>query len=894
MVVRYHCPNNDSNEARFFGRPLCKPLMFARKSAAILLSLAFAAAAASASAVSLGTLTVESRPGEPLNAVLEIDDVDLSVSPLLVRVAPPATYKREGVDWPDEVAGLRIAKDPGQNGIRVRVLGKESVAAGFPLLIELNAGGVVTVREYAIDVRDGAYVVVPAAQRTRMSAETQLPKGEAAVPRAAHSGYTAEPVAPATQKAVEKTTQSERTAKSEKVSKAPAKRVRRSAPQVVKEYVALNGFSPEEPFTVQRDMTLWSIAKLYWPSYRGATLEQLNAAFAARNPEAFEKGDVSRLIRGAVLQPPSLEAVLAEDPAEAFRAVHGAKTDVPQPTQNLMDAQRVSPVCAEAVANAQDAARGEGAGVRAIGEAGAAALAACEKPESTEPAESAESVETTAAAEAAATAETAAQAAATDAPAEGSSASAEANAVTATEPKPAIEIPSEDELRPKIAVSATAVMPGAEGAANGEKTASAETTGASANEAAADAAAADNGAPAQSAADAAPSAHTQKTSDEQGAGNAAQKTDEANAVDETAAADKAAAAEAEAFPWAWIALALIVAAILGGLAWTRRSKNDDDGHAGAGEEAPKQGTINFAAVEPASEAQLRAVNATVSEAVKNGTTAGAMGAGTVEYVRAQIEAAEAEKSEQPADEAAKAQAVEEQQEPVAQPREAAAPAEPQAADAPVETAAFKAPADQPWLDPNDDELPPLDAESEPASQAQSAPLDLSAAMAGVSLDLEDADAAGKSAAEREAQGETAEKPADDEADAFEPIASNRYVPPLEPEPIPAPAPLAVEPIGADQARSAKPTERVPEPVLETSGSSAELEKTAEKPAERRPSEKERAQWSAYDGKLKLANSFIGLGALKEAHELLEEVRRHGSDEQRRQAAFLEERIASRL
>ena len=467
------------------------------------------------------------------------------------------------------------------------------------------------------------------------------------------------------------------------------------------------------------------------------------------SPDAFEKGDVSRLIRGAVLQPPSLEAVLAEDPAEAFRAVHGAKTDVPLPTQNLMDAQRVSPVCAEAVANAQDAARGKGASVRAIGEAGAAALAACEKPEATE---SAESVETTAAAEAAAAAETAAQTAATAAPAEGSGASAEANAVAATEPKPAIEIPSEDELRPKIAVSATAVMPGAEGAANGEKTVSADTTGASANEAAADVAAADGGAPAQSAADAAPSADTQKTSDEQGAENAAQKPDQANAVDKTAAADKAAAAEAEAFPWAWIALALIVAAILGGLAWTRRSKNDDDGnagHAGAGEEAPKQGTINFAAVEPASEAQLRAVNATVSEAVKNGTTAGAMGAGTVEYVRAQIEAAEAEKSAQPADEAAKAQAVEEQQEPVAQPREAAAPAEPQTADAPVETAAFKAPADQPWLDPNDDELPPLDAESEPASQAQSAPLDLSAAMAGVSLDLEDADAAGKSAAERE-------------------------------------------------------------------------------------------------------------------------------------------------
>lgn len=101
--------------------------MFARKSAALLLSLAFAAASASAAAVSLGALTVESRPGEPLNAVLEIDDVDLSVSPLLVRVAPPSTYERQGVAWPEEVEGLRIAKDSAKNGIRVRVLGKERI-----------------------------------------------------------------------------------------------------------------------------------------------------------------------------------------------------------------------------------------------------------------------------------------------------------------------------------------------------------------------------------------------------------------------------------------------------------------------------------------------------------------------------------------------------------------------------------------------------------------------------------------------------------------------------------------------------------------------------------------------------------------------------------------------
>lgn len=65
----------------------------------------------------------------------------------------------------------------------------------------------------------------------------------------------------------------------------------RYAPNVVKEYVALNGFDASQAFHVQQDMTLWSVALLYWPSYRGATLEQLVIAFRNLNRTAFKEGD---------------------------------------------------------------------------------------------------------------------------------------------------------------------------------------------------------------------------------------------------------------------------------------------------------------------------------------------------------------------------------------------------------------------------------------------------------------------------------------------------------------------------------------------------------------------------------------------------------------------------
>ena len=168
--------------------------------------LAAAAAAALAvfpslsQAVELGDLKVVSQPGQPLEAVLDVNDVDITISPLLVRVAPPATYLREGVEWPREAQDLKMARMGGEAGkVRVKVVGGQSLSEGFPLLIEMNAGGKVTVRSYRLDPVNGTFRVSAAAEMPAAEPKTAAGGEPAAVPAAASAE-----TAPQSMKAVDK------------------------------------------------------------------------------------------------------------------------------------------------------------------------------------------------------------------------------------------------------------------------------------------------------------------------------------------------------------------------------------------------------------------------------------------------------------------------------------------------------------------------------------------------------------------------------------------------------------------------------------------------------------------------------------------------------------------
>ena len=683
--------------------------MFRKSMLAGATALAILGFAVSAQAVSLGDLTVESKPGEPLEALLEINDLDLTISPLLVRVAPPATYLREGVNWPSQVQDLKLARDGSNGTVRLRLYGEQALQSGsFPLLMEMNAGGTVTVRAYEVQTKDGSFVVTPSAERTTVKGEPRRLSPEPLVvprePEAAQDNQEAKKEGKAETKSESKA-ESGAAALAVKTAAAPQKEVSaasaekqgkirrkgRYAPNVVKEYVALNGFDASQAFHVQQDMTLWSVALLYWPSYRGATLEQLVIAFRNLNRTAFKEGDPGRLEVRSVLNPPTVEEVLAIDPVAAFHEVHGADTAIPGPTQNLIDAQRLSGEAAAKVADAQDRERTAGKAPEVVAEAGQQALEE-EKAEAVrEEAEAAEARAEAKAAEEAAEKAAAAEAAAAEKPAE-----------SAKPAEPAADAPKVEPVKTE--------------------------------------------APARPA-DAAGSGGTNNL-----------------------------------LLWGVGALVLALLAFLG----LRSRKREEDP---VEEKKPVAVQIQKD-VPPTSEAQLKAVSTTVDEAVKNGTTAGAMGAGAMAYAMAQKnETRNSEKA--------------------------------------LKSEGTGAPADQPWLEPDDDELPPLDEEEK--GPVLGASRQAAAVLEGVSLELDDAVAPAQTSA-------------------------------------PAAAPAAATPAPAEQ----KPAEQ-PEP--------AEPE-----------TDKERALAKALDAKLKLATSFVSLGAVDEALELLQVVKRRGGDELRHRAEVLEERI----
>lgn len=744
-------------------------MTFAKSTLSLLCPLLFSGGL---SAAVLGEMTVRSVPGEPLDAILTIEDVDLSSTTSMVRVAPPGTYLREGVAWPEQVQDLKLKRDAAaDNNVTVRVVGSETLGTeSFPLLIELNVGGNVTVRQYVLHAENGRFAVTADLPRRTVTAPAAAPETPAvsSVTMAAASDP-----------------------KEVKALKRRLAKKGRYAPSVVRDYVALNGFDSTQPFSVIEDMTIWSIAKLYWPVFEGCTMEQLVVGFEEKNPGAFLSDDPSKLVIGSRLTAPTRAEVLAIDPVAAFRRVHGNDTAIPMPTQNLIDAQAMSLETAEKTARAQTEARERGLATAEVAAAGRAAIEADraertqarelmgdEHPgtapaaQSAEPSatktEAAESVAESAAKSAEPTAETNGNAAEIAAPSETTS----VDEASETEPEASEEAPA----------SASEELPNPDDAA--DQSVTQDSLNRPADPAIAEAVSEQNAdvqAPAKEPAE-------EKPSEEAALQNAATSAEPAFAAEpEKTAATEEKKDESSGISGGVIGVGVLILLFLWWLLRRKKSEGDDP-------EAKPEQTVTLAKdIPPSSPAQLKALERTVDEAVKNGTTAGAMGAGAAAFAE---EKARGEETA-PSDEAGK---------------------EASASGTPLEAEAKPAePAAQPWLEP-DDEMPPVDEEERSRTSDKA----VSDVVGDLTLDLDDHE-----------------------------------------EKTPAPAPEAPE---------------LP-PVA------------AEEPVSHLRSEREVAQTAAIDGKLKLAQAFVGLGALKEARELLAEVREKGTAQQREHAKFLEERIA---
>lgn len=755
-------------------------MTFAKSTLSLLCSLLFSG---SLSAAMLGEMTVRSVPGEPLDAILTIEDVDLSSTTSMVRVAPPGTYLREGVAWPEQVQDLKLKRDASaDNNVTVRVVGSETLGAeSFPLLIELNVGGNVTVRQYVLHAENGRFAVT-----------ADLPRRT----------VTAPAVAVETPSTPSVTMAAASDPKEVKALKRRLAKKGRYAPSVVRDYVALNGFDSTQPFNVIEDMTIWSIAKLYWPVFEGCTMEQLVVGFEEKNPGAFLRDDPSKLVIGSKLTAPTRAEVLAIDPVAAFRRVHGNDTAIPMPTQNLIDAQAMSLETAEKTARAQTEARERGLVPAEVAAAGRAAIEADraertqerelmgeERPgtaPAAEPAEASVTQEKTAQPAEEPAGEAATQTAATDA---NETAPAEPVAQTSTETTTET---TADTTADDAAASETAPEPAAAEEASvpqeeipnpddaADQSVTAESLNRPADPAIAEAAEQNAEAPAQEPAEEKPAEETAAPTAAEPAQDGAKTAEPAPAAEpEKAAATEEKKDESSGLSGGVIGVGVLILLLL---LWLLRCKKSD-----GNEPEPKpEHTVTLSKdIPPSSPAQLKALERTVDEAVKNGTTAGAMGVGAAAFAE--------EKARDGQETAAEA-----------------------APEEPVAEAKTEEPAAQPWLEP-DDEMPPVDEEERSRTSDKA----VSDVVGDLTLELDEPE-----------------------------------------EKAPAPEPEAPE---------------LP-PVA------------AEEPVSHIRSEREVAQTAVIDGKLKLAQAFVGLGALKEARELLAEVREKGTAQQREHAKFLEERI----
>ncbi len=253
-------------------------------------------------AVALGEANVRSSLGQKLDAVIDITSISAAeAESLAVRLAPAAMFAEAGLDYGALQRALRLSIEKKNDRTLIRVSSELPVSDPFLiLLIEVNAAGNRTVRQYAL------LLDPPATDQDKRSAAIEPPAisaPSAASANSATSAASAQPSASAADQLPETTTTTDTTKTTE-----PTEPVGRSGP---------TSSSPTR--LVRRGDTLAKFARDAMPP--GATLEQALVAFLQANPAAFDGKNIHRMKSGTVLSVPDDQAIADVPAAEARREV---------------------------------------------------------------------------------------------------------------------------------------------------------------------------------------------------------------------------------------------------------------------------------------------------------------------------------------------------------------------------------------------------------------------------------------------------------------------------------------------------------------------------------------------------------------------------------------------
>jgi pilus assembly protein FimV len=232
-------------------------------------------------ALGLGKLTVQSGLGQPLSATIELTSAQKDeLDTLRARIADPAVYRDNNVQYPAAMSRARIVVEQNANGTPyLRVTTSQAVNDAFlDLLVELNwATGRV--------VRDYTFLLDPPSSTETQAVEPAAPIRAAAAPPSEAARGARRPVAAA--------------------SEASA--------------------SAGGSYTVKRGDTLSKIAQQSRPE--NVSLEQMLVALFRSNENAFDERNMNRLRTGQIVNIPQADQVAAISQSEATQVVRVQAAD---------------------------------------------------------------------------------------------------------------------------------------------------------------------------------------------------------------------------------------------------------------------------------------------------------------------------------------------------------------------------------------------------------------------------------------------------------------------------------------------------------------------------------------------------------------------------------------
>ena len=264
--------------------------------AAVLLSLW----GSNAIALSLGSVTVQSRLGEPLHAEIDVPDINAQeAASFKASVASPEAFRAAGLDYSAAMSGLQISlqkRADGRSYIRLR--SDRAISEPFvDMILEASWATGRIVRDYTL------LFDPPSMRQAATPTPAQVPTPSSSVSRSA-PGPLAPPPPAMTQPAEPRQSNARTPAR-------PAL-AQTAAPQTGK-------------VTVKYGDTASKIARATKPV--NVSLDQMLVALLRTNPAAFGGNNVNRVKAGSILNLPTAEQVEATPAGEATQIIVAQSKD---------------------------------------------------------------------------------------------------------------------------------------------------------------------------------------------------------------------------------------------------------------------------------------------------------------------------------------------------------------------------------------------------------------------------------------------------------------------------------------------------------------------------------------------------------------------------------------